>query len=262
VLTQYLYPVQIVIMIRLVADDDESNNYANVSISVEIEAPDAEGYQIDIQQFYTDYFFDQLRLYVDTGNGYELVQTFYGNLQPSTFIVEGTKIKFIWNSSGFSSSNFVIAWQCLTPSIPIADFSAQSTISCDGYVALEDESMGFPDSWIWLLEGDSVSSEENPVIIVPALGTYDIGLIACNDFGCDTLSIPDYVTYDDQLPFCDTIPMVDDLNMTSDACEGVLTDDGGEGNYGDNVYAVVEIEAPDARGYQIDIQQISYTILL
>ena len=76
-----------------------------------------------------------------------------------------------------------------------ADFSyVPDTITCTNpfpqvpFTDLSTSASGTIDSWLWDFEDGSTSTEQNPTHIFPALGNYDVCLIACDDNGdCDTI---------------------------------------------------------------------------
>ncbi len=242
----------------LVDDGGLNNNYDNNVFSIlDIESPGTGAYEIDFDFFNTESGWDYLRLYTDNGNGFELFNSYNGNLQAFSITVVASRIRFEWDTDGsVTRPGFVISWQCEnidTP--PVANFSAEDRIVCDGVVSLVDESTGFGNSWTWLLDGVEVSNDPNPTVTLPAIGSYDVSLIACNVAGCDTLTELDFVGWDDQLPECDIITMEDDLLLVVTDCEGVLVDDGGtDGNYDNSVFSIVDIEVPNAVGYILDFE--------
>jgi len=76
--------------------------------------------------------------------------------------------------------------------LPTAAFSSADSASCvvPFQTNFTNLSFNFPESWIWYFEGaepDS-STDQNPTGITYTLpGNYDVTLIACNAFGCDTV---------------------------------------------------------------------------
>lgn len=80
----------------------------------------------------------------------------------------------------------------LTGVPPVANFNSVINQSCNiTSVDFSDNSVGNPTTWQWSFPGASTSSstQQNPQGIAYATsGTFNITLIACNQFGCDTLS--------------------------------------------------------------------------
>jgi len=81
--------------------------------------------------------------------------------------------------------------------IPIANFTANTTVIVDGdSIHFTDLSENTPTTWEWEFEGGTptISNEQNPVIVYNTPGIYKVTLIVLNEFGSDTLSIPDYIS--------------------------------------------------------------------
>ncbi len=237
-------------------DDDYSNS---VDATLEIAAPGALGYSIDFETFSTESGFDEMQLWVDNGNGFEFFAEYEGFLEPFNVNVSGSRIRFIWNTdSSVTLSGFEIRWTCQVPGVPVANFSNTPDTICSNMVQLVDNSQNFPDSWSWSINGTIVSTEQNPVVTLGEPGSYDLELIACNNFGCDTLATPDYLTFDPTGAACNEIVLVDNVQQFSQACAGSFYDDGGvNGDYGNNVNASLEITAPGAVAYLIDFEQMN-----
>ncbi len=81
---------------------------------------------------------------------------------------------------------------------PVADFSADTTIIAAGdTVYFTDLSSNNPTSWEWEFEGGTpeTSTAQNPVVVYNNTGTFDVTLIVYNEYGSDTLLIPDYINH-------------------------------------------------------------------
>jgi len=80
---------------------------------------------------------------------------------------------------------------------PVADFSASETmIFLGGSTDFSDLSTNSPAEWSWTFEGGvpENSSSQNPTgITYDIMGTYDVTLIASNEYGVDTLTREDYI---------------------------------------------------------------------
>ena len=233
-----------------------SNNVLSI---VELGGNGTQVYEISIAFFDVENNFDDLTLYVDNGNGFEFYAVYTGVIAPTVFEVQGQAIRFIWDTdSSITDAGFQILWECVEPSEPVANFSTEIDVSCSDFFTFQDDSEGFPSSWTWYLDDEIISTEQNPTIIVPAIGTYDVSLVVCNEVACDTLIQTDFITYNNEDSLCSIIPMQDNLDMTTSICEGTLTDDGGEDNdYTNNVEATVRIEVPNAVAYKITIDEFN-----
>lgn len=75
---------------------------------------------------------------------------------------------------------------------PVANFSS-ATLSCSGFVPFTDLSLNTPTNWAWDFGDGNTSTNQNPIHTYAASGTYNLELIACNAFGCDTLLINNYI---------------------------------------------------------------------
>ncbi len=109
---------------------------------------------------------------------------------------------------------------------PGVNFKAKDiTVKSGTSVQFNDLSTSFPTSWHWTFEGATPSSatSQNPVVTYNATGSYDVQLVATNEFGSDTLFIPDYISV------TNTYIMGQDNNSNTES--GILLDSGGEDGY-------------------------------
>jgi len=95
---------------------------------------------------------------------------------------------------------------------PAADFTANITSGRSPLaVAFTDASTGSPMNWNWSFGDGIYSSDQNPVYVYSAAGTYTISLTAANVFGENTTTKVDYISVSDSTP-----PAVDfTANVTS-----------------------------------------------
>ncbi len=77
---------------------------------------------------------------------------------------------------------------------PIANFASNSTFTCSGLVNFSDLSLNNPTSWLWDFGDGDTSTAQNPSHTYLANGVYTVSLIACNAFGCDTITFNNYIT--------------------------------------------------------------------
>jgi subtilisin family serine protease len=80
---------------------------------------------------------------------------------------------------------------------PVANFTADSTIIVQGdTVHFTDLTLNNPNVWEWHFQGGipETSGDQNPVVVYSTPGYYDVTLIATNNHGSDTLTVPDYIT--------------------------------------------------------------------
>lgn len=79
---------------------------------------------------------------------------------------------------------------------PTADFSANTQqLFENGIVNFKNTSSGLVEESEWIFEGGEPagSSMENPVVLYPQAGTYDVTLIVSGQEGSDTLLLEDYI---------------------------------------------------------------------
>jgi len=99
------------------------------------------------------------------------------------------------NPATISSSRPNLRFEWLNTAVPpIAAFEASTQSTCTGAITFTDTSSLNPTSWQWNFGDGNTSALQNPSHTYLATGTYDVTLIACNAFGCDTLVQPNYVT--------------------------------------------------------------------
>lgn len=91
------------------------------------------------------------------------------------------------SNAGTSSNlrpNLIFKWQ--VPNIPpVADFSANPTVSCSGDIQFTDNSSNAPTSWLWDFGDGNTSTSQNPSHTYTTSGTYTVSLTATNAFGSD-----------------------------------------------------------------------------
>ncbi len=93
--------------------------------------------------------------------------------------------------------NFTLAWDMQIPAIPVANFSANQSMSIPGStIDFSDISRGIPTSWKWYFSGGSpaTSTLQNPSVTFSELGEYDVKLVVFNSFGTDSMSKTGFIT--------------------------------------------------------------------
>ena len=77
---------------------------------------------------------------------------------------------------------------------PVAKFSAFSRTACNGSIKFKDISDFIPSSWTWFF-GDGTSSDlQNPLHEYTSIGQFDIKLKVSNDFGVDSITVPNFIS--------------------------------------------------------------------
>lgn len=76
---------------------------------------------------------------------------------------------------------------------PVADFSADDTLTCSGNIQLTDMSLNVPASWLWNFGDGNTSTQQNPTHTYTANGTYSVSLTATNANGNNSLTKTNYI---------------------------------------------------------------------
>ncbi len=248
------------------AEDDgqgENGNYSNDILSrLELAVPGAIGYVLDFTLFDLEIDYDFLTLFAYDAAGNEtIVGAFSGDElagEELTINSERVRIEFFSDFS-ITEAGFAFSWQCIIPAAPTAAAALTSNSpSCVNSFDLVNMTAEFTDSWNWIIDGQTVSTQENPTLSVPAPGTWDVTLQVCNVTACDTVTYPALINYDPAGPGCDQVLFLDEQNYFSPLCAGRATDSGGpQGDYQNNSVSTLAIEAPEAYGYVLDFAQFS-----
>lgn len=108
------------------------------------------------------------------------------------------RVYYILGGYGSSSyGNFILSWQLIAPSIPVASFTSDKTvIQMGNYINFTDQSTGIPTSWNWYFSGGnpSTSNISNPSVLYNTPGTYKVKLIVSNSLGSDSIVKTNYIT--------------------------------------------------------------------
>lgn len=105
------------------------------------------------------------------------------NIQDASGVCSATSL----SNTSPNRPNMVLDWTAASV-IPVANFSANPTSTCSGFVSFFDASNGQPTSWSWNFGDGNTSSLQNPIHTYTAPGDYTVSLIACNTNGCDTIT--------------------------------------------------------------------------
>lgn len=137
----------------------------------------------------------------------ETYQWFFGDGQGSseinpvhTYNDDGFYTIFLVSNSTFCGTDTAQALvEVIT--LPEAGFSADSTQGCEPLtVIFSNESSDNADSLSWFFPGGqpATASDNNPIVLYPVAGTFDVILIALNDNGSDTMHLPAFIQVDPQ----------------------------------------------------------------
>ncbi len=196
---------------------------------------------------------DFLRIYDGTDANGNLIGEFTGTDLPSggeqilsfagAFYLEATSDAII-DGTGFAAEISCYSVE----QAPIVAFSpdydgGEAFLSCDGIIAFTDGSLLNPNSWTWDFGDGNTSDEQNPTHTYAEAGTYTVELIACNDFGCDTLTKEELISFDPENISCFEFIMSANGADEFSFCDGLLLDAGGYGQYPNAMNSSVVITA-------------------
>lgn len=231
----------------LLSDDGgPSANYSSNSNGSVIIAPvGATSITLTFTDFAMEDYYDNMNIYAGPNNTYPLVGSYTGNTLPNGGTVTvNSGVICIQQTSDFTveMSGFTLNWQCGTdPVPPIANFSADSAISCSGIIQFTDLSTNSPTSWFWDFGDGNTSTLQNPSHTYALDGYYTITLQATNGVGTDTYYKYNFINVNSG--FCNGVNMPTSTPLPIQTeCIGVLYDDGGSsGNYSDNTNSTIVI---------------------
>lgn len=89
----------------------------------------------------------------------------------------------------FGSDDTTLTIKIIDTQPPIASFD-YTLKGKSGQVTFTDQSENKPDSWVWDFGDGATSEQQNPIHQFLDTGTYNVRLIASNQFGTDTTSVP------------------------------------------------------------------------
>jgi PKD repeat protein len=89
--------------------------------------------------------------------------------------------------------NMIFDWN--TAAVPpVSNFMANVTSTCSGIINFTDLSTNNPTSWKWDFgDGSPLNTTQNPTHTYLATGNYNVKLVACNAFGCDSITFSNYI---------------------------------------------------------------------
>jgi Zn-dependent metalloprotease len=228
-------------------DGGLSANYSTSSNGSVVIAPiGATSITLTFTDFAMEDYYDYLTVYAGPDNTYPLIGSYTGTSLPGggTITVNSGVVCIQQTSDSYVEMlGFVLNWQCGTgPVEPIANFTADSVISCSGIIQFTDLSTNSPTSWFWDFGDGNTSTLQNPSHTYTLDGYYTVTLQATNGTGSNSYYKYNFINVN--AGFCNGVNMP--AGSTSlpiqTACIGVLYDDGGvSANYSDNTNSAVVI---------------------
>lgn len=88
--------------------------------------------------------------------------------------------------------------------VPVANFNADKTTSCDGVVVFTDKSTNAPTSWAWDFGDGQTATTQNPTHTYTASGKYTVKLVAKNATGQDDEEKSSYITISKPVPLANS----------------------------------------------------------
>ncbi|MBL6962802.1 MAG: PKD domain-containing protein [Bacteroidetes bacterium] len=132
---------------------------------------------------------------------------------------------------------------------PVSSFDAPKTTICEGYSMTFANTSVYSLSFKWYFPGGvpATSTERTPRVHYPNAGTYDVILVAYNDFGMDSLFKDDYITVDQNIE-CAYVMSADVTGEIYTSCTGRLFDPGENNNYSSNLNTYATIAPTGSNG--------------
>ena len=174
---------------------------------------------------------DTINFYADTTTLAQNYQwTFVGGTPGSSSVQNPTNIVFqnpgtysvqLIVSTGAAGDtltkiNYIVVNSCTPPN---PDFAADDSIICErACVVFTDLSTNNATAWLWSFPGGNptTSTSQNPTVCYASPGSYDVSLIAGNQYGTDTLTKTNYIVADT----CE-LPVGDFSSTTTQVCSNV-----------------------------------------
>ncbi|MEO8149448.1 MAG: PKD domain-containing protein [Bacteroidia bacterium] len=161
---------------------------------------------------------DSTNLLIDAGSGFSSYVWQDGSTN-STYVATIAGTYWVTVTDGFCSATDSIVVSTTPCNIPAIAFSSSDTSQCEKTcIDFFDLSTNNPTSWQWFFPGaDSLTStQQNPIgICYNSYGSFDVTLIACNNAGCDTLVIQNFISIFQSPPSPTIIQNLDTLICTT-----------------------------------------------
>ncbi len=221
--------------------------------------PDStEGFEIVFEELITEECCDFLVIEAFQNHNLVFLEFYSGvnDTEVLTIEADSLAIQFVTNLAG-TDEGFIIHVNCKKEVPPEVDFSAYSTVICDNILQLYDDSFLAPTSWTWKVQGEVVATTENATVILDAPGLYDVELVACNDYGCDSLLREKYITFSDDPQDCPVAELIFADTISIVGCNGEFSSPADE-PFLNNKTAYSTVYAPNASA--IDISFVDFEL--
>ncbi len=189
--------------------DISDNQVSWLSLQYDVYAEDTLSFWLKVS---SESNYDYLRFYIDNTE----IDNWSGEVawQKVSFVVPVGNHVFKWEyDKDYSvSSGSDAAWidYIVFPPMEIAaGFMASTTQSCvNETVDFTDLSVGPITTWWWTFEGGQPanSSQQNPTVMYPNVGVFDVTLFVSDGYESDTLLMPDYIEVN-EVPAAPPTPM-------------------------------------------------------
>lgn len=165
------------------------------------------------------------------------LEIFYNPVASKQRIKAATYGRGLWESELYVSPNIP----------PVADFEVGDSVVCIGYTININNLSSYANSFKWYFPGGipSQSTERHPKVRYESAGSYDIYLVAFNDYGKDSIYRAGFIKVDAAMKCVYIMPSTYSNNIYT-TCTGTLFDPGGSGNYSSNLNTIVTVAPAEA----------------
>lgn len=142
--------------------------------------------------------YDFLYVYDGPSIASPLIGAYTGTTLPNGGVINSTGGSITLQQTtdvGVVAPGFAVSWQCQLANVaPTPNFTANTTVTCNGTIHFTDLSTNGPVSWFWDFGDGNTSTQQSPTHTYTASGTYDVQLSVTNSFGTNTLANNGYIT--------------------------------------------------------------------
>ena len=217
---------------ELMDSGGRNGNYGdetNYVVTIAVEG----AYKIELEFLSFDYEldFDYLRIYDGPDTNSYLIGEYTGTELPEGGMISSSTgaITIQQLTDHFvTGAGFELLWKCgQITALPIAAFSTNDTLSCNGLVQFRDESVQ-ATQWLWDFGDGNTSTQRNPQHAYRGSGPYTVALAVINELGTGLEIKTDFIVLDRP-----TAPEVADLVIcaTNEAILNANIDGEGQVNW-------------------------------